>query len=391
MPKCQSLPPSPPHSSQAQVWAVLATTSKWRRPNARKSGQVVSSLDCPSELTLKISDAFSSSTTGLRLALRSRVSQKDYFSAYFEDQHRNESFKYATLPRNFRRQKKPVDSDAFSPNNSINDSNLTNSNQNQVSGAIANLRVLNTMTLGRRPSGAPIEPQTDQNQGAFARVAARLEQDLTPPPTPPPTATNTPEHVPYRPATPAAWSPHLRGWRQKALFKFNNSWFACFFNQLTKLNQSQKPNLQSSKSGECTEPRSPPQPSSTPYRNRHHHRRRKSTTRDITESTVGVRVDVGGAGHVGVTAPPRKHRPLTSVQYWDSIVWKKEIFLSLTLLYKKYIQRNNKKCGHPFYYINYEENKKDSKSTCFNYFFIKFRIFYINRFRIFLTRCLYIT
>lgn len=163
--------------------------------------------------------AAATSTTGLRLALRSRVSNEQYFSAYFEDQHRNNSFKYATLPRNFRKKQQEQNKmDAFSPDNSL----ITNNDAEIVHDkAIANLRVLNTMTLGRKPV-TPIKPQTDQSQGAFARVAARLEQGLTPPPTPPPTATNTPEKQPYKPSAPAALaSPHLRGWKQKALFKFN--------------------------------------------------------------------------------------------------------------------------------------------------------------------------
>ena len=219
------------------------------------------------------------------------------------------------------------------------------------------------MTLGRRPVGAPIEPQTDQNQGAFARVAARLEQDLTPPPTPPPTATNTPEHVPYRPATPAAWSPHLSGWRQKALFKFNNSWFACFFNQLTKLNQSQKTQPTEFKvrrvhwttitTTTIINPLSPPTPPPPPPINHQGHygvnsRRPSGCWRSGARWCNGTTTKT----------PTTNQRPVLRFH-----CLKKEIFLSLTLLYKKYIQRNNIKCGHPFYYINYEENRKKTRKV----------------------------
>lgn len=42
------------------------------------------------------------SSTGLRRALRSRVS-RDVFSGYLQDSRLNPSYKFATLPRNFRR------------------------------------------------------------------------------------------------------------------------------------------------------------------------------------------------------------------------------------------------------------------------------------------------
>ena len=179
------------------------------------------------------SDVAAGTSTGLRLALRSRVSNDAYFSAYFEDQRRNDSFKYATLPRNFRRKMPEKDIDAFSPNttseelsDSINEYKVREPNKKLVSGAIANLKVLNTMTLGRKIGSNPVASQTDQLRGAFARVAAR--EGLTPPPTPPPTQTNTPvrnsgydsDSSVYRPSIAAAKSPFLK-LKQRSLFKYS--------------------------------------------------------------------------------------------------------------------------------------------------------------------------
>ena len=183
-----------------------------------------------------VSDVAAGTSTGLRLALRSRVSNDAYFSAYFEDQRRNDSFKYATLPRNFRRkvEKPDYEIDAFSPNttseelsDSINEYKVREPNIKLVSGAIANLKVLNTMTLGRKIGSNPIAPHTDQLRGAFARVAAR--EDLTPPPTPPPTQNNTPvrnsgydsDSSVYRPSMAAAKSPFFK-LKQRSLFKYSS-------------------------------------------------------------------------------------------------------------------------------------------------------------------------
>ena len=186
--------------------------------NARRSGRVTVSFITSLVSFFTVFTGISNTTTGLRLALRSRVSNDQAFSAYFEDQHRNDSFKYATLPRNFRRKNATnYKTDVFSPDTSLTDSINIEPNTNLVSGAIANLKVLNTMTLGRRLSNNPLTPKTDQSRGAFARVAAR--QLNTPPPPPPPTQTNTPDKSSketYRPAAPAAQSPFLR----KKLFKY---------------------------------------------------------------------------------------------------------------------------------------------------------------------------
>ena len=154
--------------------------------------------------------------------MRSRVSQENFFSAFFEEQRLNDSFKYATLPRNFHRtppDKRPnaekftparvnTSSDLFSPNNSQNSRNSLNTSQEYLSEdgdflsegeskvsvqsarsyvggrerakkrerlqrdrAIANLRVMNTITLERHSSRLPggLTPSTDRKTGAFAK------------------------------------------------------------------------------------------------------------------------------------------------------------------------------------------------------------------------------
>ena len=189
----------------------------------------------------KISDVFSSNTTGLRRALRSRVSKEAQFAAYFEETRVNESFKYATLPRNFHKsppktgdQIQSQASDNFSPNNSLGTDGAkesTNTRGHDHSKAIANLRAMNTMTLGRinptsinsRLPGTP--NQTDRNSGAFAKfynfrsakavqIPANLNQPIQNYPDAPLAPKNTPTKIStggsgYRPASAAAGSPFL--------------------------------------------------------------------------------------------------------------------------------------------------------------------------------------
>lgn len=85
-------------------------------------------------LTLVYSDssAAHSSSTGLRRALRSRVS-KEHLGGYLSDARLNESAKYATLPRNFRR--------------SVAENN--NNNSNDTIKFTKNPRFIDTMTLPR--------------------------------------------------------------------------------------------------------------------------------------------------------------------------------------------------------------------------------------------------
>ena len=210
-------------------------------------------------------DVFSSNTTGLRRALRSRVSKEAQFSAYFEETRVNDSFKYATLPRNFHRSPpKPGHSsvqtmsgsrDNFSPNNSLDTDGVLNTN-NDHSKAIANLRAMNTMTLGRinvtpnlnsRING-PGTPTTDRNSGAFAKfynfrsgksvqIPPNLNQPIQNYPDAPlapkntPTknsiggshssSNDTPSSSGYRPASAAAGSPFLIRRTPSKRFNFN--------------------------------------------------------------------------------------------------------------------------------------------------------------------------
>ena len=207
---------------------------------------------------------FSSNTTGLRRALRSRVSKEAQFSAYFEETRVNESFKYATLPRNFHRSPpKPGNSstqpmsgsqDHFSPNNSLDTDGVLDTN-NDHSKAIANLRAMNTMTLGRlnlTPNlnsqiNGPGTATTDRNSGAFAKfynfrsgksvqIPPNLNQPIQNYPDAPLAPKNTPTKsstggshsssngtpsVGYRPASAAAGSPFLIKRTSSKRFNFN--------------------------------------------------------------------------------------------------------------------------------------------------------------------------
>ena len=208
---------------------------------------------------------FTSNTTGLRRALRSRVSKEAQFSAYFEETRVNESFKYATLPRNFHRsppkaghssaQTMADSQDNFSPNNSLDTDGVLDTN-NDHSKAIANLRAMNTMTLGRinltpnlnsRING-PGTPTTDRNSGAFAKfynfrsgksvqIPPNLNQPIQNYPDAPLAPKNTPTKTStreshnssngtlssggYRPASAAAGSPFLNKRMSSKRFNFN--------------------------------------------------------------------------------------------------------------------------------------------------------------------------
>ena len=227
----------------------------------KKFAQVTINFE-PSILKHSILDVFSSNTTGLRRALRSRVSKEAQFSAYFEETRVNDSFKYATLPRNFHRSPpKPGHSSAqpsrdnFSPNNSLDTDGVLDTN-NDHSKAIANLRAMNTMTLGRinltpnlnsRING-PGTPTTDRNSGAFAKfynfrsgksvqIPPNLNQPIQNYPDAPLAPKNTPTKTStggshnssngtlssggYRPASAAAGSPFLNKRLSSKRFNFN--------------------------------------------------------------------------------------------------------------------------------------------------------------------------
>jgi len=164
--------------------------------------------------------------TGLRRALRSRVSEENIFGSFFEEQRLNKSFKYATLPRNFRRPKPDITGsstgnspgiiyDFFSPNNSLVKEEEEKETSPQ-SKAIWNLRVMNTMTLGRKSliDSSPLNRQTQRDQGAFAKYLntktntnKQINKQTNKSQTQPPTPNNTPvknDNPTYRPAKAAA-------------------------------------------------------------------------------------------------------------------------------------------------------------------------------------------